>query len=268
LGAFFEFKNPRIFAKLKAARRRGAKVKILYDGDSQRKANEAALQRSGIKSLVKPRTRSGQFAHNKFLVWRKGGVSEEVWPGSTNLSQNGIFGHSNNAHLVRDRTVAETYSQYWLILDRDRPRKPTAQANDALTAAPPQPWADETVAVFSPRTTLDALDWYAALAGGAQRALLTTFAFGMNERFTRIYDQTDHVLRFALMEKKGHGRTFRQQAAEVDRIRRRPNTVVSVGHRVTLNNFDRWLEETDRITAEAHVLFVHTKYMLIDPLGP
>ena len=35
-----------------------------------------------------------------------------------------------------------------------------------------------------------------------------------------------------------------------------------------LNAFDRWLEETDRAVAEAHVLFVHTKYMLIDPLGP
>ena len=44
--------------------------------------------------------------------------------------------------------------------------------------------------------------------------------------------------------------------------------MVSVGHKVSLNNFDRWLEEIDRIVAEAHVLYIHTKYMLIDPLGP
>jgi phosphatidylserine/phosphatidylglycerophosphate/cardiolipin synthase-like enzyme len=83
-----------------------------------------------------------------------------------------------------------------------------------------------------------------------------------------VYDREDGILRFALMEKKGNGRAYKEQAAEIDRIRRRLNTVVSVGHKVELNGFDRWLQEIDRITEEAHVLYVHTKYMLIDPLGP
>src|SRR4051812_49229414 len=38
LGAFFEFKNERIYAKLKAARMRGVRVKVLYDGDTQRES--------------------------------------------------------------------------------------------------------------------------------------------------------------------------------------------------------------------------------------
>jgi phosphatidylserine/phosphatidylglycerophosphate/cardiolipin synthase-like enzyme len=219
--------------------------------------------------MVKARTRSGQFAHNKFLVLRRGGTSEEVLTGSTNLSQNGIFGHSNNVHIVRDPDIAEIYHQYWLTLDKDLTKGKTAKVNDVATPAPPQqPSSDEVVAVFSPRSTLDALDWYAKLAGDAERALFTTFAFGMNERFVKVYDRKDDVLRFALMEKKGNGKTFKQQAKEIDRIRRLPNTVVSVGNRVELNNFDRWLEEIDRISEEAHVLYVHTKYMLIDPLGP
>lgn len=267
-GAFFEFKNTRIFAAIRAAEARGATIKILYDGDTQREANEEAMEGEGMTALTKARTRSGQFAHNKFLVLRKGNVSEQVWTGSTNLSENGIFGHSNNAHLVRDRAIAEKYFQFWRTLDKDLTRKPTAQANDAATPAPPAPRnADEIVPVFSPRTTLDALDWYATLAGGAQRALFATFAFGMNERFVQVYDTEDGILRFALMEKKGNGRTYKEQAAEIDRIRRLRNTVVAVGHKVELNNFDRWLQEIDRITEEAHVLYIHTKYMLIDPLG-
>ena len=266
-GAFFEFKNKRIYAAIKAAKGRGARIKILYDGDTQGKKNEKALKNSGIKALTKPRTRSGQFAHNKFLVLRKGGVSKEVWTGSTNLSENGIFGHSNNAHLVRDPAIAESYFQYWLLLDKDLTRKPTAEAIDQVNPLPSAPPPVETAPVFSPRTTLDALDWYATLAGAAQRAVFTTFAFGMNDRFVAVYDKTDQILRFALMEKKGNGRTFKAQAATVDRIRRRPNTVVAVGNKVMLNNFDRWLEEIDQITDEAHVLYVHTKYMLIDPLG-
>jgi phosphatidylserine/phosphatidylglycerophosphate/cardiolipin synthase-like enzyme len=266
-GAFFEFKNKRIYAALKAAKTRGATIKVLYDGDTQREGNEEALDGSGIVSLTKARTRSGQFAHNKFLVLLQAGVAKEVWTGSTNLSDNGIFGHSNNAHIVRDDKIAEKYHDYWQTLNRDLTRKPTAQWDDAATPAPVQPWDKEIVPVFSPRTTLDALDWYATLAAQTERALFATFAFGMNERFTKVYDTKDDVLRFALMEKKGNGRTFKAQAKEIDRIRRLPNVVISVGNRVELNNFDRWLEETSKAVAEAHVLYVHTKYMLIDPLG-
>jgi phosphatidylserine/phosphatidylglycerophosphate/cardiolipin synthase-like enzyme len=270
-GVFFEFKNRRIYDALDAARQRGAEVRILYDGDSQREGNEEALEGSPIAEATQPRTRSGGFAHNKFLVFRSGGVSREVWTGSTNLSQNGIFGHSNNAHLLRDEDVAEQYFQYWRLLESDQPRKRTAEGVADFGEVPPASPAangEEILAVFSPRLDLAALDWYAELAGGAERALFTTFAFGMNARFVEVYDRADEVLRFALMEKKGNGRTFRQQAEEVDRIRRHPNTVVSVGNKVEINAFDRWLAEIDRVTEQAHVLYVHTKYMLIDPLGP
>lgn len=265
-GAFFEFKNRRIYAKLKAAHGRGVTVKILYDGDSQREKNEEALVNSGIVGLTKARTKSGNFAHNKFLIVSRGGTPQEVWTGSTNLSENGIFGHSNNAHLVRDPAIANAYLQYWTLLNSDLTRGPTATRATALGPTPETSTA-ETTPVFSPRTSLAALDWYAQLAGNADRALFMTFAFGMNERFVTVYDQTDDVIRFALMEKKGNGKTFKKQAAEVDRIRARPNTTIAVGAKIEVNQFDRWLAEIDEATDEAHVLYVHTKYMLIDPLG-
>jgi len=266
-GAFFEFKNSRVYKALRAAKGRGVKIRILYDGDSQRESNEEHLKHSRIKSLTKARTRSGGFAHNKFLVWRQNGASKEVWTGSTNLSENGIFGHSNNAHIVRDPVIAEQYERYWKILNKDVTKKPTATRVDALGVIPPQPWTEEINTVFSPRLTLEALDWYANLAGNTKRGLFATFAFGMNERFVNVYDQEDDVLRFALMEKKGNGRQYAQQAAEIDRIRKLKNVTISVGHRIELNAFDRWLVETDRAVAQAHVMYVHTKYMLIDPLG-
>ena len=266
-GAFFEFKNSRIYDVLRAAKQRGVKIKVLYDGDSQRESNETHLANSHIKSLTKARTRSGGFAHNKFLIRRQNGISNEVWTGSTNLSENGLFGHSNNAHIVRDQAIAEQYERYWQLLKRDVTRKPTATEVETITTIPRQAWTEETTAVFSPRLSLDALDWYAELAGGAERGLFATFAFGMNERFVNVYDREDDVLRFALMEKKGNGRQFAKQAADIDRIRKHRNVTISVGHHVELNAFDRWLAETDRAVAEAHVMYVHTKYMLIDPLG-
>jgi phosphatidylserine/phosphatidylglycerophosphate/cardiolipin synthase-like enzyme len=267
LAAFFEFKNSRIHASLRQALQRGVLVRVLYDGDSQLEGNQAALQGSGLEAVAKARTRSGGYAHNKFMVWRHAGVSREVWTGSTNLSENGIYGHSNNAHWVRDEALAEQYHRYWRILDDDVTRKPTAHAAEPLAPLPAPDWQDETIALFSPRLTLDALDWYARLASAATGGLFATFAFGMNERFVPAFDRTDSVLRFALMEKKGNGSSYRQQAAEIDRIRRRPNVTIAVGHRIELNTFDRWLGELDRIIGEAHVLYVHTKYMLADPLG-
>jgi len=266
-GAFFEFKNQRVYAALRAAKGRGVAIKVIYDADTQRESNEGRIDHSGIKSLTKARTRSGGFAHNKFLIWRQGGVSQAVWTGSTNLSENGIFGHSNNAHIVRDKDVAEHYERYWQILLRDTTLKPTATKVEALGRKPPQPWDQEIITVFSPRLNLDVLDWYADLASQARRGLFGTFAFGMNTRFVKAYDKQDNILRFALMEKKGNGRQFRQQAADIDRIRKLPNVTISVGHHIELNTFDRWLEETDRAVHEAHVLYVHTKYMLIDPLS-
>jgi phosphatidylserine/phosphatidylglycerophosphate/cardiolipin synthase-like enzyme len=266
-GAFFEFKNARIYAALKAAKDRGTSVKIIYDGDSQLEKNLENLEGSGIKSLTKARTRSGQFAHNKFLVLSHSGAAAEVWTGSTNLSENGIFGHSNNAHVVRDSLVAGAYRDYWDILDRDRTLKPTGIDVEQMNAAPPIPWSKETEVIFSPRRSLAALDWYAQLADAADKPLFATFAFGMDKRFVKVYEKTDGVLRFALMEKKGNGKKFREQARQIDKLRKLKNVVISVGNKVETNSFDRWLAEIDRITDEAHVLYVHTKYMMIDPLG-
>jgi len=265
VGAFFEFKSPRIYDALKAARARGAVIAVLYDGDSEGEGNERALEGQGMDGMVKAREHSGGFAHNKFMVLRRAGVPKQVWTGSTNLSRNGMFGHSNNAHIVRDDGLAANYYQYWLLLNSDLTRKPTAAKAEGLSPLP----ADGSTldALFSPRPGLEALDWYASLAGGAQRGVFMTFAFGMNSRFVPAFDKTDDVIRFALMEKKGTGTTYKAQAAEIDRIRRHPNVTVAVGNHVELNTFDRWLAELDRIDNTAHVLYVHTKYMLVDPLG-
>ena len=215
--------------------------------------------------MWKAREHSGGFAHNKFLVLRRGGESLQVWTGSTNLSTNGMFGHSNNAHIVRDGVIAQKYFEYWTLLDSDKTRKPSATQAEILSPLPP---ANPTLdALFSPRLGLDALDWYAKLASQAARGVFMTFAFGMNDRFVPAFDVTDNVIRFALMEKKGTGTTYQEQAAEIDRIRRHPNVTVSVGNHIELNTFDRWLAELDRIDDNAHVLYVHTKYMLVDPLG-
>jgi len=272
-GAFFEFKHPRVFAALKQAKARGAKIFVIYDGKDQLAGNRKAINQAKVKSWLpepshlRPRRRSGNYAHNKFLVLSKGGTPRQVWTGSTNLSVNGLFGHSNNAHVVRDAKVARAYKDYWDRLWDDPTKAPLAKDNLGAAPAPPKPWTDETVAIFSPLPDLEALEWYAKLADRKQ-PLFMTFAFGMNEKFLPTYSRKDGVLRFALMEKAGNGAQIAKQTRQIARVRRLPNTVVAIGDSVDQSNtFERWLKERVKIVNDAHVLFVHTKYLLSDPLG-
>jgi phosphatidylserine/phosphatidylglycerophosphate/cardiolipin synthase-like enzyme len=43
---------------------------------------------------------------------------------------------------------------------------------------------------------------------------------------------------------------------------------MAIGNRITTNSFDRWLAELSKIVPAVNVPWVHTKYMLVDPLGP
>ena len=53
----------------------------------------------------------------------------------------------------------------------------------------------------------------------------------------------------------------------IQKIRNLPNVVVAVGNRIKTNAFDRWLAEIDRIIPHLHVYWIHTKYMIADPLS-
>jgi phosphatidylserine/phosphatidylglycerophosphate/cardiolipin synthase-like enzyme len=115
---------------------------------------------------------------------------------------------------------------------------------------------------------LDALEWYTQLAEGAKDALFMTFAFGMHENFKNVFRMNDGMLRMALMEKAFSSPIVKDRdEKDIQLIRNRPNVIVAIGNRIRTNAFDRWLAEIDRIIPSLHVYWIHTKYMLIDPLG-
>jgi phosphatidylserine/phosphatidylglycerophosphate/cardiolipin synthase-like enzyme len=205
--------------------------------------------------------------HNKFLVLSKGGVPQAVWTGSTNWTEQGIFGHLNCGHVVQGKKIAQQYRDYWSEVLRDLERDPDRAAVGALAARPPDPWTDKITTSFSPQPSTKVLDWYAKLAGGAQDGLFMTFAFGMNKRFLDVYQHDDDVLKLALMEKEGNGSGLAKAREQIAELRKRPNVVVALGNRIPLNGFDRWLRELDRITSPIQVHWIHSKFALIDPLG-
>lgn len=277
-GAVYEFQWPAALAALKAAHARGAAVRILFDDieawskgkpKGPWKANRDAIAAAKIKSLCKGRA-NGRLMHNKFFVLSQAGKPAAVWTGSTNLTENGIFGHSNVGHIVEDADVAQAYLDYWDRLNGDpEVGGDYRAANVEASPAPPAPWNAETTTVFSPRgTDLDALDWYAQIAGGAENGLFMTFAFGLHEKFKAVYRKDDSVLRMALLEKEGNNpKTIEQDKKDIQQIRNRPNVVVAIGNRIVTNAFDRWLAEMSKVTPHVNVYWIHTKYMLVDPLG-
>ncbi len=259
---------------------RGADVHIIFDAivahDSDGNAkgpwqkNRTAIDRFGLGGVCAGRA-NGKLMHNKFFVLSKNNKPVSVWTGSTNLTENGIFGHSNLGHIVKYSDIAKAYVAYWHRLEAD-PAVHAAyrNANIAVGSTPPVTWTAETVTVFSPRgTDLDALNWYASLADTAKNALLMAFAFGMHPLFQSVYRRDDNVLRMGLLETTTRSpSTAVQDAQDIKAIRQRPNVVVAIGNRITTNSFDRWLKELAQVHDEqVHVHWIHTKYMLIDPLG-
>ena len=277
-GAVYEFQWPSALAAIKKVSQAGAEVKILFDdiGSDGKgnaggpwKKNRSAIAKAGIKSLCNGIT-NGKIMHNKFFIFSQNGEPKAVWTGSTNLTENGIFGHSNVGHIVEDPAIARAFMDYWQRLDQDPAIDDAYRgANVASTPAPPAPWNALTSAVFSPRRTdLDALDWFAALAGGAQQALFMTFPFGIQEKFQQVYLKDDSILRMALLDQAfASPKTRKQDEKELLEIRKRPNVVLAIGNRIVTNSFDRWLAELSKIVATVNVPWVHTKYMLVDPLG-
>jgi hypothetical protein len=173
-------------------------------------------------------------------------------------------------HIVEDEAIARSYKEYWDRLEKD-PEVGDAyrSANMASTPAPPDPWNTVTNPVFSPRgTQLDSLEWYVAIANGAERGLFMTFPFGMYKSFKDVYRRDDSILRMALLDKAySSPKTKARDEKDIQEIRNRPNVVLAIGNRIITDSFDRWLAELDQITPGVHVPWVHTKYMLVDPLG-
>jgi phosphatidylserine/phosphatidylglycerophosphate/cardiolipin synthase-like enzyme len=269
-GAFYEFQWPEALQALKAASDAGADVAIIYDAipsaTGPKAKNEKAIQDADIEGLCTPRT-NGTIMHNKFLVLTKNDVPIAIWTGSTNLTENGIFGHSNCGHAIEDKKIAKTYLDYWTHLkeDAENPDEKTWVAEN--NPNPPDPWTADNTVVFSPRTGLKPLTWYEEIAGSATEALFMTLAFGMHKGLQDVCEKDDSILRLALMEKEGNGSGLAQGKIDIARIRKRENVVVAIGHNIATNSFDRWLQELPYRSSKDQVHWIHTKYMLVDPLS-
>lgn len=269
----YEFRLKSVADALAAAHKRKADVKVLYDAGKEfpRDENRAMAEGAKIKGLCIERLPKPQaLSHNKFIVLLKGKKPVAVLTGSTNFSEGGVFGQGNVVHVVDDQKVASSYFAYWEALKDNPHRKQLAPQLTDLHELPQNLPPRGTICVFSPRSDAAALDYYAQLAGMAEGGLFMTFAFGMHNSFKEVYRSGKATLRYALMEKLlGPGVKKEQKAAataEMIELRKLPATRFAVGSQLSFGTLDRWLGE--KLTnLNTHVKYVHTKFMLVDPLS-
>jgi hypothetical protein len=255
---------------LKAAHRRGVKVKIVYHGkdDETGQTNEGEIDSAQIRGLCSPRV-NAKLMHNKFLVLSRNGKPVSVWIGSTNWSRNALHGQLNVGHAIHQAAVAGEFLAYWEALKSDPDPgglKDWAETNNPL---PPEEEEEEGVtAVFSPHRGRAVWEWWIKLAKTQGKQLFMTFPFGIVKDFRPVFDQGDGVLRFALLDKYVNGGTKESREiaiAEIEKARRHPNVGMALGNRIFVDWIDGWMKEPSAIGV--HVSWVHTKFMLIDPLG-
>ena len=263
--SIYEFQQPDVLEAFKEASLSGADVKIVFDArpnsaDTPNKENRKAIGAAGIEAITIPRTQSPSYiSHNKFIVLLKNGKPVQVWTGSTNLTQGGIYGHSNVGHCVRDAGVAAKYLEYWEQLSQDPSAKDLRAWTDEHTPVPKTlPRKNSTTCVFSPRPTLEALEWYTERMDKAPGAVFFTAAFGVNDLFTEVLAKQKDYLRYVLLE---------SEAKEMDRITVCKLNKIAVAGTLGSGKFERWMREQTVPDLNGHVKFIHTKYMLIDPLG-
>src|SRR3712207_1269463 len=264
-GALYEFYYPPVLEAFRDAHRNKANVKIIFDAkpteDSPNEKNRAAVAKARIKGLTLPREANPSFiAHNKFVVLLEDGEPKQVWTGSTNITAGGIFGHSNVGHVVRDAAVAAKYLSYWEELSR-RPNPEAKVLRPLVEEATPvpedAPEPNSTTVLFSPRSSSRALEWYAERMDKAKTSVFLTAAFGISEPIERVLEEDKDYLRYVLLEKRDE---------DMEVLSRDPDNRFAMGAKYGDTPLGRLLAE--RLTGlNTHVMYVHTKYALIDPMS-
>ena len=205
--AIYEYELPEIVDAVRAARARGADVRIVYHAkpdDQQTADNEANLtdwpddhKRGRITNAI---------CHDKFIVLSRLGAGDKRAPqavlcGSTNFTENGVFRQANVCHAAESAEVARPYLDLF------------EQLFSGLDVAGTKDWIDvhdpivRDVALdvgFSPRSGRVDLDFFGEEIGAARRDVLFCTAFELDPviREALLGQPHDDVLRLGLQNKR------------------------------------------------------------------
>lgn len=278
--SLYELDQIDVMKAFKSAQDNGVDVKIVYESRkakdkktgvlkdlTQTRDNKKTLTDAGFKINDKKTTfariKATGIPHNKFIVLLKDEKPVMVWTGSTNISEGGIFGHSNVGHCIKDAEVAAAYLKYWNFV-KDDPisddLKTFVDTNWPVIKAADIP-KDKMTVIFSPRTGNKMLDSYADLLGSAKQLGIITLPFNVDERFDKILTASSDAVRYVMLNSGS------DQSAAAQKFNPDPDVIVAPGSKFD-DQWGQWLNEIHSGLNGSNVLYIHTKYLLKDPMGP
>ncbi len=286
----YEFTYQRVLIALKNALDRGVDVKIVYHATSDNKKQIAAAKipdkgKNGQALFERTRPKT---PHNKFIIRLAGGTEPvSVWTGSTNFTASGFLGQTNVGHLVTDAGVASTYLKLWAELSNNPGAADARENAMTLSANPANLIGRGVTLVFSPRPSDRMLDWYGARIADAANSSMFTGAFTVDPEILKPIEQAGSSLRAILLERPPTHEIIKAQEdnpADVmvsyGAILGKTKTEKRTGHDEDGNPVTKWApiprfkleswfldEELERKNGQGFVFFIHTKFLLIDPLS-
>jgi phosphatidylserine/phosphatidylglycerophosphate/cardiolipin synthase-like enzyme len=253
----YEFQKDDFLDALHQAVVRKVRVEIIYDAivgnGKPREANQAAIQKHQLDAVCHPRTNIKSISHNKFMVLCQNDQPLAIWTGSTNFTDGAVYGQANVGHAIEDKNLAAIYLKLHQALLQD-PDLPASRRNAEEFSPVPPVGTLSLYPIFSPRSTMVAIDTLALLIHNAQKLVCFTAPFGLDPKLNDALDDPQgKFLAFGLLNT--------------------PDNKVVAAHRTTNDLFfavDRIKTKLDQFQAESlhhQGVYVHTKYMLIDPLS-
>lgn len=301
LCCFYEFRYLPVATELQAAIDRGVEVKLIIDAkvnestDADGKFHESFPRVENLKTIadagidmahvILREARTANIQHNKFMVLLKGVQKKpaEVWTGSTNISNGGIHGQTNVGHWVRDEETAMQFRAYWEVMSLDPGardadastdvRRKNSELRKAVEDLLKVPLKIDDVpngitTIFSPRTGLKVLDMYVSMVDTAETSAHITLAFGVNKAFKeQLQDNTaSSQIVFMMLEKKDvPNPRSTQPFVSINASR---NVYKAWGSYLDQPIY-QWTRETNTrlLQMNSHVSYVHSKFLLMDPLS-
>jgi phosphatidylserine/phosphatidylglycerophosphate/cardiolipin synthase-like enzyme len=286
--AAYEFTYPPVLDALKALIDKGIDVKIVYHDTVTDKGdgpNEAAMKAAGLPiddQETTFRRSKTKIPHNKFIVRLKNGTDPvEVWTGSTNFTPSGFLGQTNVGHRIAGAENAKQYLAFWELVKTDPEIADARAALATLTPDPAEAIAPKSVArLFSPRGKAAMLGWYGRRMLDAANSVWFTAAFGVSKELIEPIAKKRAQMRFVLMEKPLPPEQKKTLTADFNRVITSygvplgesygiKNGKVTSRKKIAEFGLDKWFfaEEHYRPSNDGFVFFVHTKFLLIDPLS-
>ncbi|SFU87767.1 Phosphatidylserine/phosphatidylglycerophosphate/cardiolipin synthase [Polaromonas sp. YR568] len=301
LCCFYEFRYLPVATALAQAITRGVDVRLIIDA----KVNETKDKKTGkinesfprednlrmLKTAKIPKarvtlreSRSNDIQHNKFMVLLKGKkrTPMQTWTGSTNISEGGLHGQTNVGHWVRDEVTATLFESYWNLLKTDPgavdgssaegKKENAALYTEVETISPTvsriADIPDGITSIFSPRRGPAALKLYVDLVDKATESGFITLAFGINKDFKDALKAHTgkSPITFLLLEKKDKA-TEKTQDTFVA-INASNNVYKAWGSYIN-DPVYQWAREINAklLGLNKHVSYVHSKFLLFNPLG-